>query len=447
MSSRPDTFTRLLPANQTRMEGALVHASTPPFVTELAIDEVSTLDKPDLLRTAWLPWLAWAWDALYWPLEQQEEMRRKILRESFRMHRIAGTLGSYKRVARYAGFEVVSAIRPPDKTFCGAALTLADRNAWLRQFPQLRVYPFRSRGTAAGSHLGWCYLGDTNGSACWPAIGDAIARIGDRAYLYRDGAETLLVSALVETETSEGTLVTAREARLPGKFPYTLFCGGSVGGYPSDTQASLRVYRTWDESPYDDRSAAIRITAARPSLTPLRLQYDSVAVTGSWSLGNGIFLSCRRAQGPDVQACFAHTGGKTCGFVDGHFADLDAGRRIYRRLYLFDPAAPPIYRGRSTHLGAVRLGLPHYHAVLRVKARRTPHRRVAFCPTVGPLHPSALDADKRITAVRNVLSPVRSARDKIQFSTRTRGPLTAGGRLFASPSLVCGAYSAIQEVR
>jgi len=426
------TYTPLLPANQSAVEGALVQATDTPAATDAAAREVPTLYRANALRAAWLPWLAWAWDALYWSDQATEETRRKILRQSWHTHRIAGTLASYKRVARYAGFRVVDAIRPPDKTFLGAAMTRAERNAWVRQFPQLRVYPYRSRGSAAGAHVSRCYLGQTSmvpveyepvyvadggggyellqvpdgaggwqtvytgtqgtgtqgtgtqgtgtqGSACWPAIGDAAARIGERAYLYRDGAETPLTTATVERETE----------------------------------------------------AAVSVRS---------LQYDSVAGRQTVRRDAGVFLSCRRAIGPDVDACLARTGGRACGFAAGYTASQDAGRRIYRRLYLLLPDAETPTRGRSTHLDAARLGMPAYHATQRLDLTRRISDRAAFCRHFVGSHPSDLDAGARIRHARSALAPLRSARDRVWLDTTLRSPLRAGQQYFASPAMIVGQY-------
>jgi len=433
------TYTPLLPANQSAVEGALVQATDTPAATDAAVREVPTLYRPDALRAAWLPWLAWAWDALYWSDQATEETRRKILRQSWHTHRIAGTLASYKRVARYAGFRVVDAIRPPDKTFLGAAMTRAERNAWVRQFPQLRIYPYRSRGSAAGSHPSRCYLGQTSGSACWPAIGDAAARIGERAYLYRDGAETPLTTATVERETEAAVSVRSTEAKLKGKAGDATWLG-QFARYTADVGASRRLYTVGVETPYMDRTAELRLRTATPTLRPLSLQYDSVAGRQTVRRDAGVFLSCRRAIGPDVDACFARTGGKACGFAAGYIASQDAGRRVYRRLYLLLPDAATPSRGRSTHLDATRLGMPPYHATLRLDLTRRVSDRTAFCRRFVGAHTSDVNAGARIRHARRALAPLRSARDRIWLDTTLRSPLRASQQHRVSPALIAGQY-------
>lgn len=419
--------TSLLPDSQTPLEAALVLSSATPAQTVAAVDIAPTLYDADAIPEHMLPWLAWSRDVLYWDPASPIGERRRVAAESFDLHRRVGTLSAYKRLARYGGFAVIDARRPPDKTYLGAALTTAQRNAWLRQFPQLRIYPFRSNGIAAGSHCGSTY---PNGAA-WPATGDAVVRIGERVYLYRDGIESPLVSADVQWQTQAQQYTSAKEARIPGSAGAATWLG-TFARYTADNGASNRLYRVAETGVYDEPTATLRITAARPSLEPINVHYDAIALSGTARVDTGIFLACTRAI--NTTSCAGY------GFCAGFAASQVAGERIYRRLYLFDPSGTTPTRGRTTHLDATRLGLPAYHARLRVDLRRKWSGRVALCGRTLGRHPSAMRSASRISFARETLQPAMSARDRISINTRTHAPLAASNRLFASDALHAGDY-------
>jgi len=435
-------YSPLLPASQTPLEGALVQAGNVPAATDDGIREVGTLYDAEKLKADWLPWLAWSQDAIYWSADADESVRRNILRQSWWLHRIAGTPESYRRVARQANFDVISEIRPPDKLFLSAPLSAAQRNAWLRQFPQLRVYPFRRRGTAVGSHCSRSYLGDNAGAAAWPALTGAAARLGQQRYLFRDGTETPLKLAKVVRTMRDGVSVDAIETRLPGRAGAHTWLG-RFARFTASTHAERRVYTTTVETPYDDTSAAIRITTLSPGANPLTAQYEPIAQTQRRDtlVASGVFLSCRRAIGPDVDACRAKTGGRGCGFAAGFTARQDAGLRIFRRLYLHEPNAAPIRRTVASHLDAQRLGMPAYHAQLNVDLRRARTSRAQYAggSHIGR-HTSDLGADARVNHARGALAPLRAARDRVWLRTAIRGPIVATNQLVCSPRLLAGEY-------
>jgi hypothetical protein len=323
-------------------------------------------------------------------------------------------------------------------------MSTAERNAWLRQFSQLRIYPFRNRGNAAGSHTARSYLGAADGAAaCWPTVGDAAARIGDRRYLWRDGTETPLTTVTVEREDVSGTAVAVAEVRVPGTIAHYTWLG-RFAKTTTRTDARQRIYTLRSETPYQSPQSALRITTTTPGTDPISTQYESVTESRSVQslTAIGVFLSCRRAIGPDVDACRARTGGRACGFAAGHTADQDAGRRVFRRLYLSDPTASTPRRTVATHLDAVRLRMPAYHAQINLDLSRPMSRRAAYAGGgfVGR-HASNLGAATRIRHARNALQPLRAARDRVWLRTAIRGTLTASNQLVCSPSLVADQYT------
>jgi hypothetical protein len=252
--------------------------------------------------------------------------------------------------------------------------------------------------------LGAAYLG-----AAWLVGTDAAERIGERAWLWRDGVETPLplraASAGSEREAALPTSVHRAARAYPGAVHLPFFARA--------TDAPRRLYRLRDAGPYHE--ATVRLRPVPPGLAPVDTQYEWTTGPGQ---GRGLFAGRHLA---------AHT------------LDHRAGERLYRRYYLADPAVRPERRGRSTHLGAVRLGLPAHRAELTLDLAARAPRGAAYCGAAGGRFACRGDAAERIRRAREALGSMRAARDRIALRTRRRRAPTAGDRIIEG-TLLAGQF-------
>jgi hypothetical protein len=111
-------------------------------------------------------------------------------------------------------------------------------------------------------------------------------------------------------------------------------------------------------------------------------------------------------------------------WVAGHLVDNGSRDRLYRRFWLFDPAVPLIRRGRSTHVGGMKLGMPAYTAELRTSqpGQRSPRLLGRFaCGYWPPALPSRLERGAA------VLRQAVAVRDRVWLDTHDRQCLACGG--------------------
>lgn len=392
----------LLPHHATALERAIEEATLPSDQA----DAIVPAYRPHAIPEALLPWLAWAVDAPLWPSELAE--RRGIVADAWRLHRLRGTLGGLKSLARYVGADVVRAITPPAKSFVSPALTRAERNAFVARYPQLRIYRHRSIGQRVGMHCG-----DPLGRG-WPVRSEAALRIAPRAYLYKDGVETELtvVERQTFTRTASAQSHTLTEVAIPGAAGRLSFAV-RFPGHLTVTEAARRFYRVTLREAYQDRAEVLRKQTVEPGLQPIDLHPDAMVQTG--------------------KATGVHAGQ----FVARYLTPGTAGDRIYQRLYLFDPDVAVIRRVATLHLNAGRLGLPAHHAELSVRLAGQRHKLATWAFVRG--HLVAAD-HANLTHTLAALRHMARASERIAINTTIERPALAGMSVLAG-TLRAGAWS------
>ncbi|MEZ1745685.1 MULTISPECIES: phage tail protein I [Pseudomonas] len=90
---------RLLPLNSTQMERALadVMFRDPPVPLRELMD-------PERCPVGLLPYLAWAWSVDRWDMSWSEDVKRKAIAASFRIHQRKGTIAALRRVVEPLGY-------------------------------------------------------------------------------------------------------------------------------------------------------------------------------------------------------------------------------------------------------------------------------------------------------------------------------------------------------
>jgi hypothetical protein len=334
-----------------------------------------------------------------------EAEQRHLILDSIAWHRVKGTLGGLRWAGRRAGLSIVRAITPPARVYCAPTLTRTERDAFLARHPQLRLYRYRTRGQRLpqGLYLGAAMLGATH----YPVITDAVLRLGWRAFLWQtDGTETPITTLVREIDRPEALAVLDLAIRRPG--------AAGWGTYPTRPPPRRQYLVTQDgggrlfnvrlRQPYRDVEETIHLHSARPGLEPIDVRYQ---VVGERWIRHGV-----------------HVGA----FVAGYLCDNQARDRLYRRFHLFDPAIPVGRRGKSTHLGAHKLGMPAYTAELRTSqpGRRAP--RLLGRYTVGYLAPRR---GSRLDQGRAAMATAVAVRDRVWLDTHDRAVTASGGNALA----------------
>lgn len=320
-------------------------------ITYLDVSSVITHDIDRVPATV-LPHLADQFHMRHtvaWRRAQTDAERRGLVKAAIARHRIKGTLAGFRLAAEDAGGRLVGAVVPPAKTYVGAAMTLAERNAFVVRYPQLRIYPQRLTGHKVGALLANLHLG----AAVHPVQTDAVLRLAPRAYLFRNGVETPLdvIERVEQISTRQATTIT--EVRAAGTAGIQAFCGRHCR-WPAKSDAARRMYRLVLDSTYQEHSESLRRETVSPGLSPINIRYD-------WIAGNGLATGVHAGQ-----------------FISGHLLRSTARERIYKRTWLFDPDIAIAGHGGMSFCNATRLSMPAFHAELAVALRGKANPRRAW---------------------------------------------------------------------
>jgi hypothetical protein len=282
-----------------------------------------------------------------WRRAATDERRRYLIKDAVRRHRLKGTLAGLKLAAEDAGAVLTRAVVPPAKLFAAKAQTRQERNAFVAAYPQLRFYRRRTRGTAGAvsfvSKHRFHFL----------VRSDAVLRMAERAFLWRDGVEREL--AVLEREltqvAAQGTEPVRVAAKGTGGFGFV--AGAARCRFPQRSTASSRIYTLSLAVPYVDRYETLRLATAGPGLEALDVRYEEVTEKGT--------MDCLMPGAAFAGAVSIHNGGR------GFLVCSSVPDRVYRRLYLFDPEVAVSARQVSLHLNEGILTMPAHRAHLDVK--------------------------------------------------------------------------------
>jgi len=398
----------LLPHNATALERSL------------DIDRLSTLAdpvratmKPEEIDAGRLPWLAWGFNVDAWDDDWPIEVKRAVVRNSIPYHRAKGTLSGMRRAARASGGEIVRAVVPPSRVYAAPSLTADEREAFQKKYPELRVFRFRNRenirrGSAPGFNLFASDATADHGDRQRQFVADlgARGRFGNQAFLVRNGQEIPLKTEARFVEIESRLAVDFTEVREPGVARGIFATTLRAGFYTVKHGARSRMYRMRIEQRFEVRTDRVSFNTVKPGLDPLGYAAQPVAQRGT-----------KRG---------AHARGSYSGAAFS--VQTNAETRLYSSLRLFDPDIPVERRGRSTHIGGARLGMPAYTAELlaRIRGRRpiSAQSRFVFGAFV------ATEKAPFENMVRT-LAWAKSARDRVLLSTKTTQPVVASAAAVA----------------
>jgi hypothetical protein len=400
----------LLPPNHTAFEEAF--DLTGARIDELAVD-IPKLVRPWEIPATHLAWLAWGLSVDLWEPEWTQEKHRTLAARALPMHARKGTQASIAEHIRIMGADPRRFIVPPAKTFLMEVLTKEERQFFLARFPQLRIYPFVTRGTYRFAHFTSAAFGRSKAFLDASNIKDVgvWSRFIRTAKLWDRGEEKTLT---IRAVTPDGV----------GRFHAAAFDEVILGAKPTralhlDAPPKARAFLV------DDFGVAQRM---------IRIPRDA---SYSYRAGRETYMTTYPdADLVDVRPqhiAEQHDGQPTalyaakCQFIQGkHLPPTISWRFIYERWHVHDPDRVPDVRIRSTHLGYTRLGMPPYHAEvrMRIKGRLAPR-------TAGPFVNGYLMTGNRkpIADVREAVRVSKSLRDKILLDTKTWRFPRAGDRL------------------
>lgn len=404
-------MTSLLPRNSTQLERVLEN------ISQLAVEshEIKALDNPITITEPLLPWLAWAEDVMVWPKEAKSDFYRGLTNASWNTHRQLGTVAGLKSLARFAGSDIVNIITPPAKTYLAARLTKDERNEFLSKYPEIRWFRTLNKGLQQTAFTRGQFLGDNTGASCFPALTEAVERMGEVAYFVKNGQQQLINDYTVATEYDQKIAIDIKQVRIPGRIKNHSFCAQ----HPLHTvtsDAKKRLFTARLKTAYTDNNEVLRKTVLNPGLRPIDVRYDRVY---QQSTRRGLFT--------------------THSFINQTFYKTTADLRIFKQIKLFDPAIPLEPRGISVHLGGTRLGMPAYHAALKVSIRGNCGRHARG---VGG-HMGLFLNKQDHSALKNTLAALRSGmsvRDKIIINTQTKKTIQSSS-LIKSGEFKCGQLS------
>lgn len=465
----------LLPSNATGFEVDLELAAA--RLAQVPVP-IADLWDADALPSELLPWLAWAFSIDYWEWEWSDQKKRNALRLFFDVHRQKGTLAGIRQIIRFANGKLTEHRVPPDKAFCAPKWDDATRQEWLRKFPELRVYRFRDRGAqghtampanGANGVAAKVYLG---GRYHYPALSDATKRVAPRVYRVTPDGEQTELTSLAYTRTTVSRNVVERIPSQPrrgsvpveegGETTYrivgpalrgrgamlgdpsadtgALFLGG-YRAYAADKRAHRRTYFTEFQSNFLENVEKVARYTVQPLLDRGTRGVDLRVNKGDPLTARADLVAERGVrQGAMLGSVFpGHRAGVPG--ATNFLVNTFAGDRFYTRSRLFDPAVSAPTRGQTQHLGAMRLGMPPYHAELRVRLQGKRHRRRAWRFVNGYLmEADHSDRAKMLKALRWSVSK----RDKVMVTTTTARPVTAGGSVIAGPHLIAGSWTGVR---
>ncbi len=447
----------ILPPNSTPQERAIEAAgfrlTNPP--------EIADACNPVRIPAALLPWLAWGWSVDAWNPGETEEVKRHSILKSSELHRLKGTVEGFRRLSALFGAELAGVERPPNKMFAGRSYTQAEKDARLAVLPQLRI---RTRPVEGRKVPGSFWVGDflpvattwqsasgpwedqvgpwdradmqgptwKNAERPWsdargpwddtaPSVkriarflvrSNAAERLMPQAYYYDRGIETKV--ATFQEDVSSSGFVQIRQSAVR---KYATFCGGTLR-FLLNCRAGERIYSF---RPTYERGPESRYKTLVPGLQPLEVCPEYTAET---SQKHGLFA------GPPHAGPY-----RAESFLGQFLVRSTAARRLYGRIYLFDPTRTLESKGKTTFMGAARLGMPAYTAELQVlfPRRRSRHAFGRFLRGFLIRTDQEL-LDKYITA----LAWGKAVRDQVFLDTRAYEPITAGPQHIAGTGLVAG---------
>lgn len=338
--------------------------------------------------------------------EEKIEALKKIL--EFRHTK--GTAYGYRLYYSFFLKRKVYKISPPYKVFISPSYNAQEREKFESLMPEIRIYPFKKHSVKKTFFINDFLLEGFLFKT------DAILRIGDRVELYDPLTKS---STLLNTFFLEETYITKRvkketEIRLKGK-KIGIFFDDPLIGFLVNQKAKDRFFKVILSEPYREKIERRRWLSVKPSLKPIRLNYEEERVKGK---AIGFYLFNR------YKDIYPEKGGS---FIGGNLVKSNAEERIYKKFKLFSPErAFFLKRTPFSYLSAMRIGpFPPYTAELFVDSTGRACLKQTFIGTFKR-HLVVSDAKERIKKIVKVGNSCTRVADKVLLSVTNHRPIRVG---------------------
>jgi len=429
----------LLPDNKTPYEDALDKAGA-GRIDALPAEIIKTVIDPYGIPYPLLPWLAWGLRVNIWSEDWPEAFQRWVVASEVTRHRIKGSLEGISEYLKLVDADLINQIRPPGTTFLSGNYDQAERDAYLAQLPQVRIYPFTGRAQSLASYMSDVFL-HGNQPVDYLGGGPDDDHVTDTFWLlpneakdpytikvtYFDpltGVETPMVANLVDAkDPTNQAEQTYYELIPPPPASLELFLDDVNGDDSNGTYLDDSDYLGDETAPtFIFRIPADVVqnpSASAPSNTtvsggtgliesfPVNVFEEGVVEWGSLFL-DADFLEDSSYLPPD-----------------------NAWSHIYEVWYVWDPTRVPVEPDQFTFLNWTYLGMPPYNAVLQVdiEDQGSPSEIYLdadylpqdFDVSVGFMG-DQLEVDQRIDDMCMATRVSMSVRDALLINTRTKRP-------------------------
>lgn len=381
----------LLPESETPLNKALAAVST----------RTDALKAPT--REVWDPWrcpqdflkvLAHAFSVDLWEDDWPETRKRSIIANAVRMHRAKGTLAGIQMYLSYSPGHLVKLVRPPQKVFSGPSLTRDEREAWLKQLPQVRVWRAWDKGTQGSKVFAGGYLHKSFFVTSFLQPSTAAERMRRRSRWVVGGVE--------------------QDVRVSdfGSF-YRLHFKGSAGE---------KVFSNQKPGPrfFQPSDAAKRLVTIAPKE---RLPWRSPV----WQTMTPVTAEPElvREKGKPNHGAFSNTIMRT-----GYLRPSTAWRRVFHR-HAINDGRPLIRRPAIQFMGVGRYDFPKHTAHLRLSIPGQRHKLAAGEGIAARRSKFWMPHDgERTRKVRDALKSSKRNSDRLLYWTGWRPQIVAGGRPF-----------------
>jgi hypothetical protein len=380
----------LQPQNATPLMRAVsqVNAERRP----IAPGPIAAMWDPAKAPAAVLPYLAAAHGVSVWRSDWSDDRKRQVIAQTITLKRRRGTVPCFEGHLGFVDAELLQVISAPNFSVSRNAMTQAERQAWLTQFPELRVYYFSNRNR----QLGVATPGVWRAQYWTVRASQAAVFSGQRAVIVDGGVER---SAVVVASSGASDFARTVQVALPAP-GRRLVLGPASAGFmtplSSDASETLFTFRPGSGGP----------DTVRPGLQPVDVEPTHVAL-------------------PQVGVA-AVTAGQA---LAGPFRFLQNSRAregVYDSIRLFDPARARAgkFRQRGGMVaGFSRLGQPAFHLELAVDLKFTRPKARRFPNLPGFVQ--AFDP----TRTEEAMAAIRAAklgRDKVEVRTNLYRRITAG---------------------
>jgi phage tail P2-like protein len=346
--TNPQYGSKLLYRSATGLEKALADVDG-GRITSIPAELIKDIWDPYACPMKFLPYLAWAFGVEYWNDEWSETTKRAWVANQLLFKSYRGTAAALKMAVDYAGrdvsrwgYEVVKITTQPQKIFSGPSLTREQREAWLSQLPQVRVFltqeegvasPYKSFYNASNSlrlHdrrfcLGGMLSGIVTSKASVSIPSDAITRLKRKARWVEHGVETDI------TVTDFGSYFQLHKSDLEDGKVFSNRPFSTRHFIPSSARDRLITIEPKSQSSWR--------SAATPTLQAVTSEPDLVKIDGLRK--HSVFSNMT---------------------LGGFFAKSTAPLRIYSRYAVLDPSVKELRRTPVQFMGVGRFSFPAFTA-------------------------------------------------------------------------------------